>query len=307
MLQRALQVLAVALPLSFYGLMSVGFADDQTSSPRIQEEVWALPLPLPIMAYVVRPIGDGPFPLVIMNHGVSLNAKERSFFPLVEFRDAAFWFARRGYLVVAPAGSGTGLQPSICPSAGSMGPSFPRSAIAPILISATRVSRSRRSTHGSSTTWRRRSASFQKTSSWSASPREAGPRSRFPARPTAGKGHHYLCGRPRRSRRWEAEQQLRARQTGGDYGRIRPHCPHTHAVDLYGERYILQPRFIQTDARGLRRRRRRRRIPHAARFRQRWAFPDRFGRRYPPLGTIGEPVSGQGPMNLDGQPEGEER
>ena len=32
---------------------------------RIQEEIWALPLPLPMFAYVVRPVGDGPFPLAI--------------------------------------------------------------------------------------------------------------------------------------------------------------------------------------------------------------------------------------------------
>jgi pimeloyl-ACP methyl ester carboxylesterase len=43
-----------------------------------------------------------------MNHGVSLNARERGFFPLVEFRDAALWFARRGNMVVAPTGSGYG-------------------------------------------------------------------------------------------------------------------------------------------------------------------------------------------------------
>jgi len=77
---------------------------------RIQEEIWALPLPLPMFAYLVRPVGDGPFPLVIMNHGVSLNPRDRSFFPLVEFRDAAKWFAKRGYLVVAPVGSGYGAQ-----------------------------------------------------------------------------------------------------------------------------------------------------------------------------------------------------
>src|SRR4030081_3757400 len=88
--------------------MSAALADEQPSSPRIQEEVWALPLPIPMFAYLVRPVGDGPFPLVIMNHGVSLNARERSFFPLVEFRDAAIWFARRGYLVVAPTGPGYG-------------------------------------------------------------------------------------------------------------------------------------------------------------------------------------------------------
>jgi dienelactone hydrolase len=82
-------------------------ADNPTLRP-IQEEVWALPLVLPTIAYVVRPVGPGPFPLAVMNHGVSLNPRDRSFFPLVEFRDAAMWFARRGYMVVAPSGSGYG-------------------------------------------------------------------------------------------------------------------------------------------------------------------------------------------------------
>lgn len=81
---------------------------EDVSAPTIQEEVWALPLALPVLAYLVRPTGAGPFPLVIMNHGVSLDPKERSYFPLVEFRDAAQWFARRGYMVVAPVGPGYG-------------------------------------------------------------------------------------------------------------------------------------------------------------------------------------------------------
>src|SRR5258707_14688743 len=80
-------------------------ADDQ---PRLQEEVWALPLPVPTIAYGVRPIGDGPFPLAIMNHGVSLDPVQRGFFPLVEFRDAAMWFARRGYMAVPASGCGYG-------------------------------------------------------------------------------------------------------------------------------------------------------------------------------------------------------
>jgi dienelactone hydrolase len=74
----------------------------------VQEEVWALPLTHPTVAYVARPAGNGPFPLAVMNHGVSLDPQQRSFFPLVEFRDAAMWFARRGYMVVAPAGPGYG-------------------------------------------------------------------------------------------------------------------------------------------------------------------------------------------------------
>src|ERR1700752_3799067 len=108
MLRRCLQIIAVVLLLNVSGLTSSAIADDMMSAQSLQEEVWALGLPLPMMAYGVHPAGNGPFPLVIMNHGVSLNARERSFFPLVEFRDAAFWFARRGYMVVAPTGPAYG-------------------------------------------------------------------------------------------------------------------------------------------------------------------------------------------------------
>jgi len=99
--------LALALLMALAAPRVCRGSDDRTLLP-IQEEVWALPLTLPTVAYVVHPVGNGPFPLAVMNHGVSLNARERSFFPLVEFRDAAMWFARRGYLVVAPTGPGYG-------------------------------------------------------------------------------------------------------------------------------------------------------------------------------------------------------
>jgi invasion protein IalB/pimeloyl-ACP methyl ester carboxylesterase len=86
-------------------------ADQAAASPEVQEEVWALPFPLPFLAYVVRPLGDGPFPLVIMNHGIALGAQERSMFPMVEYRSAALWFARHGYVVISPIRYGaTGLD-----------------------------------------------------------------------------------------------------------------------------------------------------------------------------------------------------
>src|ERR1043166_5442917 len=53
-----------------------------------------------------------------MNHGVSLGQRERSFFPLVEFRDAAMWFARKGYMVVAPTVSGYGAAALDAPERG---------------------------------------------------------------------------------------------------------------------------------------------------------------------------------------------
>jgi dienelactone hydrolase len=116
-------ILTVAL-LVLAGPIASARSDDQAVSPRIQEEIWALPLPLPMFAYLVRPVGDGPFPLVIMNHGVSLDPKQRGFFPLVEFRDAAQWFAKRGYLVVAPVGTGYGAAAIDIPERGLYGPFF---------------------------------------------------------------------------------------------------------------------------------------------------------------------------------------
>lgn len=117
-------IIGITLPLLVAGLALPAYAGDQTTAPQIQEEVWALPLPLPMFAYVVRPVGDGPFPLVIMNHGVALQPRERGFFPLVEFRDAAVWFARRGRLVVAPVGSGYGAVAHDIPERGIYGSFF---------------------------------------------------------------------------------------------------------------------------------------------------------------------------------------
>jgi dienelactone hydrolase len=107
MLRNLLNILVFCLVVILV-LAVAAFADDRPTNRAMQEEVWAIPVTLPTIAYVVRPVGDGPFPLVVMNHGVSLNPRERGFFPLVEFRDAAMWFARRGYMVVAPSGSGYG-------------------------------------------------------------------------------------------------------------------------------------------------------------------------------------------------------
>lgn len=101
--------------IAFLARASLAIAED---SPPLQEEMWAMPLAMPTMAYVVRPVGDGPFPLAIMNHGVALDPVQRGFFPPVEFRDAAMWFARQGYMVVAPSGPGYGAAALDVPEAG---------------------------------------------------------------------------------------------------------------------------------------------------------------------------------------------
>jgi dienelactone hydrolase len=103
-MHRSFKLLSLAIVASLAAPLVCRGAEDQTPLP-VQEEIWALPLIQPTIAYVAHPVGSGPFALAVMNHGVSLDARERSFFPLVEFRDAALWFARRGYLVVAPMGN----------------------------------------------------------------------------------------------------------------------------------------------------------------------------------------------------------
>ena len=110
--------LSTALILMCAGIMLPAFVNDHPQSIQIQEERWILPVPLPMRGYVVRPVGDGPFPLVVMNHGISRSAEERGYFPPLEFRDAALWFARRGNLVVVPIRPGYGESAADIPELG---------------------------------------------------------------------------------------------------------------------------------------------------------------------------------------------
>jgi dienelactone hydrolase len=119
-MKRILQLIALVLLLPH-----AAAAADETvqniSRLEIREEMWAIPSIIPMLAYVVRPTGEGPFPLVVMNHGVSLDPKERSYFPAIEFRAAALWFARQGYVVVAPVRPGYGATAIEIPERGLFG------------------------------------------------------------------------------------------------------------------------------------------------------------------------------------------
>jgi dienelactone hydrolase len=115
---RALRIAGTWLPaicmltsvmLVDLAVVGTAAAAEPAQPGQVREELWAIPSVVPMLAYVIRPSGDGPNPLVVMNHGVSLDPTERSYFPLIEFREAAVWFARRGHVVVAPIRSGYGL------------------------------------------------------------------------------------------------------------------------------------------------------------------------------------------------------
>jgi len=110
----------VALLLSGEAQVAAGSSDLQ-----VREQMWAISSsPMPILAYLIRPIGNGPFPLVVMNHGIALGVTERSYYPAIEFRDAALWFARRGYAVVAPVRPGYGPTAFEMPERGLFGIDF---------------------------------------------------------------------------------------------------------------------------------------------------------------------------------------
>jgi dienelactone hydrolase len=115
---------AVALVLLLPPTLVTAASDEKSQSTEIaqvREELWGIPSTIPMLAYVIRPVGDGPFPLLVMNHGVSLDPKERSYFPVIEFRDAALWFAKQGYVVVVPVRPGYGASAIEVPERGLFG------------------------------------------------------------------------------------------------------------------------------------------------------------------------------------------
>jgi dienelactone hydrolase len=115
---------AVALVLVLFSTLAPAASDERSGTTviaQVSEELWGIPSTIPMVAYVIRPVGDGPFPLLVMNHGVSLDAKERSYFPVIEFRDAALWFAKQGYVVVAPVRPGYGATAMEIPERGLFG------------------------------------------------------------------------------------------------------------------------------------------------------------------------------------------
>jgi pimeloyl-ACP methyl ester carboxylesterase len=251
-------------------------ADNRTLLP-IQEEVWALPLIHPTVAYVVRPVGNGPFPLAVMNHGVSLNARERGFFPLVEFRDAAIWFARRGYLVVAPTGPGygamaleaseLGLFPVFYSKIGACeNPNFQDAGMAAALLDKWIID-------------------------YMIGQKYAVPDSTIVIGQSAG-GWGAIALSSQNLPSVKAIITFAAGR-GGRVGGVRSVCANPDAVDLYRERYVLRAGSLPADACRLYRCRRQRRISFDAAIRQRRTFLYRFPRCDPAMVTACQSIPGQ--------------
>ena len=70
-----------------------------------RRQLWFVPLPherLLMHTFLLRPPGDGPFPLVVINHGSNQNSQARASFDLSAYHSLAYWFLARGYAVALP-------------------------------------------------------------------------------------------------------------------------------------------------------------------------------------------------------------
>ena len=150
--RRRIRSLAAGFFTAAFLLIALGAHDraaaDQPRSTQIEERLVFLPLPIPVLAFVARPLIDGPLKLVVMNHGESLDPTARSFIPIVEFREAALWFAKQGNLVVVPVRPGFGAAALSLPDEACSAPISGRSENARRPTSAIRGSPSPRSTSG---------------------------------------------------------------------------------------------------------------------------------------------------------------
>jgi hypothetical protein len=72
-MKRLLDAIALALLLSNSAIAGADENSQKTPGSQLQEEMWAIPSTIPMLAYVIRPASGGSFPLLIMNHGVSLD------------------------------------------------------------------------------------------------------------------------------------------------------------------------------------------------------------------------------------------
>lgn len=109
----------IAVAVMGLSLSSAGMGGPIVSMPGPQDvegkqsrrQVWLVPSTDPselMRTTVLRPPGDGPFPLLIMNHGTTMSAPQRADFPMLEFEAAALWFVNQGFAVAAPQRTGHG-------------------------------------------------------------------------------------------------------------------------------------------------------------------------------------------------------
>jgi dienelactone hydrolase len=109
MLLVILPTALAAQPVSELGPTTPGPQGPEDGAARRQ--LWLIPIPgeqLLMRATLMRPPGDGPFPLVVINHGSVESADMRAKFPMPDYPVISQWFLDRGYAVALPQRPGHG-------------------------------------------------------------------------------------------------------------------------------------------------------------------------------------------------------
>ena len=112
-LAGSILLLALAA-LPAHGDDFVGRTGPGPQGPQIgaaRRQLWLIPLPgerLLMHTFVLRPRGDGPFPLAVINHGSNQNSVLRAHFDLSDYHRLADWFLDRGFAVALPIRPGHG-------------------------------------------------------------------------------------------------------------------------------------------------------------------------------------------------------
>jgi dienelactone hydrolase len=77
----------------------------------LQPQLWLIPSPVAGLAMrtsVFRPLGTGPFPLAVLNHGSTQSETQRARWRAPKFPELTPWFLAHGYVVAVPQRPGHG-------------------------------------------------------------------------------------------------------------------------------------------------------------------------------------------------------
>jgi dienelactone hydrolase len=113
MIRTRLGLVAAALVVLTIGLVraeSVAGPQGTEEGP-YRRQLWLIPSPergVSMRALVFRPPGEGPFPLVVINHGTLQSMARRMSLSAPVFAAASRWFVERGFSVVVPQRLGHG-------------------------------------------------------------------------------------------------------------------------------------------------------------------------------------------------------
>lgn len=108
---RLLAIVTVVCALACQQVVAAESGPTSIEQGELRRQEWLIPSPVkgvPMRAVLFRPKGEGPFPLALINHGSSEDARERKRQRLAEFPYLSHWLVERGYAVLLPQRPGHG-------------------------------------------------------------------------------------------------------------------------------------------------------------------------------------------------------